>query len=80
MNAVAAGSSADGHDQVAHLRRLATAIDRDQSHGAAKHQRVAEIPLVKADGAINRGNAHAVAIIAHASDDAFHHLHGMQNA
>ena len=70
-----------GDDQIAvAAAALWTAIDRDQADGAAVDQRIAQVALVEADRAIDRGDAHAVAVIAHAGDDAFQHLEGMQHA
>ena len=80
MDAVASGAAADGDDQIAVARLLVAAIDRDQADRAAVNQRIAQVALIEADGAVDGGNAHAVAVIAHAGDDALHHLERVQHA
>ena len=52
------------------LRLLVAAVHRDQADGAAEDQRIAQVALVEADGAVDRRDAHAVAVVAHAGDDA----------
>ena len=80
VDAVAAGPPADGHDQVARLRMLERLVARDQADVAAVDQRIAEVAAVEVDGAVDRGDAHAVAVVAHAGDDALHHAPRMQHA
>ena len=70
VNAVAAGAAADGHDQVAGLRLLERLVARDQADVAAVDQRVAQVARVEVDRAVDGGNAHPVAVVAHAGDDA----------
>src|SRR5262249_37941705 len=50
----------------------------DEADGAAVDERIAEVARVEANGAVDRGNADAVAVVAHAGDDAAHHLARMQ--
>src|SRR5437879_3745703 len=80
MNAVASGAPAYRDDKVARLRLLAAAVYRNQPHRAAEDERVAEITLVEADGAIDGGDAHAVAVVAHSGHDAFQDLNRVQHA
>ena len=52
----------------------------NQSHVAAIDQRVAQIPFVEIHGPVNRGNAHAVAVVAYTGYHALHHTSRMQHA
>ena len=70
VNAVAARAAADGDDQIAGLRLLERLVARNQPDVAAEDQRIAEVAVVEVHRAVDRGNAHAVAVVAHARDDA----------
>ena len=71
MDAVTAGAAADENDAVAGAGGTFAARSRGKSPtSSAEDQRVAKITLVKIDRAIDGGDAHAVAIIAHAGDNA----------
>ena len=72
VDAVASGAAADGHDEIAGVRLLVAAVNRNQADGAAEDERVGQVALVEADGAVDGGDAHAVAVIAHAGDHALH--------
>ena len=72
VNAVAAGPAADRDDQVAGLHLLERLVRRDDADRAAEDERVRQIAIVEEDRAVDRGNAHAVAVIAHPGDDALH--------
>ena len=80
VDAVAPGAAADRHDQVAGPHLLSRLVDRDQADGAAIDERIAEIARIEANRAVDGRNAHAVAVIAHAGDDALHDLPRMQHA
>ena len=80
VDTVPAGSSADHDNQVSGLRILETFFTRDQPDVAAEHQRVGQIPVVKIQRPVHRRNTHAVAVIPHARDHAFHNPPGMQYA
>ena len=80
VDAVAPGAAADRDDQVAGLRFLVTAVHRDQADGAAINQRIGQVALVETDRPVDGGNAHAVAVIADAGDDALHDRLRMQDA
>ena len=80
VDAVAAGASADGHDQVVRLRLLERFIVGQQANVAAVDQRIAEVAGIEIEGAVDGGDAHAVAVVADAGHDAFHHPPGMQHA
>src|SRR5205823_837444 len=80
VDAVATGTAADGNDGVARLGGFLAAIDGDEAHGATENERVGEVTVVEADGAIDSGNAHAVAVVAHPGDDAVHDFLRMQHA
>ena len=62
--------------EVARLRRLAALVDRNQPDVAAVDQRIAQVARIEIDGPVDRGDAHAVAVVAHAGDDALHHALG----
>ena len=80
VDAVAPGAAADGDDQIAGLSGLTRFVHGDQADGAAEDERIAEVARVETDRAVDGRNADAVAVIAHAGDDALHHLFGMQHA
>ena len=80
VDAVAAGPSADGHDHVAGPRFLERLVAGNQSHVAAKDQRIAQVTRIEVDGPVHRGNAHAVAVVADPGDDALGHAPGMEHA
>ena len=65
---------------VAGLRGLAALVARDQADVAAVDQRVAEVALVEEHRAVDGGDAHAVAVVAHAGDHALHHAPRVQHA
>ena len=69
VDTVAARTAADRDDEVALLRRALHAAARHQADAAAVDERVADIVVVEVDGAVERGDAHAVAVVAHARDD-----------
>ena len=52
------------------LRLLERLVARNQPDVAAVDQRIAEIARIEVDRAVDRGNAHPVAVVAHAGDDA----------
>ena len=59
---------------------LVRLVARDEADVAAVDERVAEVAVVEVDGAVDRGNAHAIAVVAHAVDDAAHHAPRMEHA
>ena len=79
VDAVATGAPAEQNDSVAGPGGLADAVSRDQPDAAAEHQRVGEVPLVEVHRPVDRGNPHAVAVVADAGDDAFENARGMQH-
>src|SRR5262249_47534768 len=80
MNAVAAGAAAENDNKVAVMRPLVAAVHGYQTHRAAKNQRIAQISFVEKDGAVYSRNTNAVAVVAHASDDAGHDFARVQHA
>ena len=80
MDAVAAGAPADAQQVVADVRRLVDRALGDQPAGAAEDQRIADIARIEADRAVDGGDAHAVAVIAHAVDHAAHQPARMDGA
>ncbi len=80
VDAVAPRPAADGDDQVGRTCRLLSAVYRDQADGAAEDERVGEVALVEADGAVDCRDADAVAVVAHTGNDAPHHLERVQHA
>ena len=80
VDPVAPGPSADGHGQVARLGLLERHLFGDQPHVAAVDKRVAQVAGIEIDGPVHGRDAHAVAIVTHASDDTLHHLPGMEHA
>ena len=80
MNAVATGATADGYDQIIRLRFLERFFSRQEADITAEDERIAEVALVEVDRAIHRGNAHAVAVVAHPGNDAAHDSPRMEHA
>ncbi len=80
MDAVATGAATDRNDQIARLRLFERFVAGEQADVAAIDQRVAQVALVEIDGAVHGGDAHAVAVIAHALDDAPHHAPRMEDS
>ena len=80
MDAVAAGPAADRDDPVAGLDLLRRHAAREHADGAAEDQRVGEVAGVDGQGAVDRGDAHPVAVVAHAGDDALEHALGVEHA
>ena len=80
VDAVAAGAATQHDDPVADFRRFVGTIARDESDVAAIDQRIAEIPGIEVDGAIDRRDAHAVPVVPHAGHHALHHASRMQHA
>ena len=59
------------------LFRLAA---RQQTHRSAEDQRIGEIAGVNGQGAIDRGNAHAIAVVAHPGNDSLQDAPGVKRA
>ena len=80
VDAVAAGPPA-GHDhQIAHLHGGVGRVARHDAHRAAEDQRVADVARIVGDGAGDRGDAHAVAVVANPSHDTRQQPAGMNHA
>ena len=73
------GPPADGHDPVAGLDRLGRHPPRQDADRAAEDERVGQVSRVDRQGAVDRGDAHAVAVVAHPGDDALEHPPGVQD-
>ena len=71
VNPVAPGATAHRDDQVADFRLFERLVDRNQADVAAVNQRVAEVAFVEEDRAVDGRDAHSVAVVADAGDDAF---------
>ena len=85
VDAVLADAAASHDNDVARLGLLVpagAAVDfcRQQPHGAAKDQGLAQKALVKDQRAVDRGNAGLVAAVLHAFAHAFQHAAGVQQA
>ena len=80
VDAVAAGPAADGDDPVARLDLLERHAPRHHAHGAAEDQRVGQVAGVDDQGPVDGGDAHPVAVVAHAGDDPLEHALGMEHA
>ena len=59
------------------LLRLAA---RQDAHGPAEDQGVGQVARVDGQGAVDRGNAHAIAVVADAGDDPLEHPLGVKHA
>src|SRR5437867_1320763 len=68
MNSIAAGASAHDNDGIVRAGRLFDFIARDQADAAAEDEGVSDVAVVEINGAVDGGDAHAVAVIAHAGD------------
>ena len=80
MDAVAAGAPAQHHDQVAGARVLGDFVARNQPRRSGEHQRIADVARIEMHRSVDRRDAHAVAVIAHAGDHARHDAARMQRA
>ena len=80
MDAVAAGTAAQGYHAVTGMNHLLNHPPGDQPYRPAIDQRVADIPLVKIKGSAGRWYAHPVAVIAHTGNHPSQHPQGMQRA
>ena len=80
MNAIAPRAPAEHDDAVARLRIAEAELARDQADTAAVNQRIAEIAVVEVDSPVDSGDAHAVAVVAHAGDDLLEDPPRMENA
>ncbi len=73
VDAVAARATADGDNVVARLWLAERLVVRNDPHVAAVDERVAQVAPVEVDRAVDGGNAHPIAVVADACDDALHH-------
>ena len=73
VNAVASRAASHRDDEVAGMDLLLDLADRDHRGRAAIDQRVTEVSLVEEHRPVDGRDAHAVAVVAHARDDALHH-------
>ena len=80
VDAIAAGTSADGHDHVAGPGFLERHAAGNQPQVSAEDQRIAQVAGIEIDSPIDRGNAHTVAVVAHARDDTLGHAPRMEHA
>src|SRR5579884_610512 len=71
MDTIAARAPAEDDDQVARLRLMGMTAMGQDAQAAAEDQRVVDIAWLVENGAVYRGNAHLVAVVAHAIHDAF---------
>ena len=63
VDAVAAGAAAGHHDEIARMHGGIRVAPGHDPHRAAEHERVADVARMEGDGAGDRGDAHAVAIV-----------------
>ena len=80
VDAVATGSAAHRDDVIARTGGFFFHAHRDHAGVATIHQRVAQISIVEHDCAVDRRDAHAIAIVADAGNDALHDAAGVQHA
>ncbi len=80
VNAVAAGAPAQSHDMIAGLWLFEGKLLRQDAHVAAIDQRVAQVAAIEIHGAVDCGNAHAVAVVAHTGHDSLHDPAGMEHS
>src|SRR5262245_53518570 len=80
VDSVATRTATHGDDEVTWLGIFFGAIAWNQSDVATKYEWIAQVTLIKANGAIDRRDSHAVSVIAHAGDDPFHDPLRMQHA
>ena len=80
VDAVTPSLAADGHDEIADSHLLRFFADGDHGDISAIDERIAQIAFVEKEGAIDRGNAHAVAVVADPRDDSAGHDARVQDA
>ena len=79
VETVATGATADGDDFHPRLDLFVDVLDRDHARRAAEDEGVVNVGIVELDRPADRGDAHAVAVVAHAADDAAHHAERMDD-
>ena len=67
------GLAAEGNNQVAGLDLLEGLVRGDDADRPAEDERVGEVAFIEDDRPVDGGDAHAVAVVADARDDAVHH-------
>ncbi len=80
VNTIAPCATAQRDDAIARLRLAETFVEWNDANTACKNEWISEVIFMKPDSPIDRGNAHAVAIIAHASHDALQDALGVDDA
>ena len=71
MNAVAPGSTTQDNDRIAGMRVSLHEIARHHADATTIDQRIADVVVIEPHRAIEGGDAHAVAVVAHSRND-FH--------
>ncbi|MCB9844737.1 MAG: hypothetical protein H6811_01945 [Phycisphaeraceae bacterium] len=80
VDAIPAGASAERDNEIAGVGRAVHTIPRHHADAAAEDQRIAHVAIVELDRAVDGGDAHAVAIVAHARNDVGEDATGMEAA
>ena len=80
MNSITSGPPAHHHDRIAAAGLFADLVARSQSHAPAENQRISEVFVVEIDNAVDRGNPHAISIIAHSGHDLLQNALGVNDA
>ena len=79
MDAIATGAAPKRDNEISRLGSLLALAHGDNTNSTAVNQRIAEIARIETDGAVDRGDAHAIAVVPNAGDNAFHDFLGMQD-
>ena len=78
VNAIATSSASDGNDGIAFFSHALHARPRHDADAAAVNQRISHITIIEIDRAVQRGNAHAVSVIAHSRVNLTQHALGIK--
>src|SRR5262249_24956085 len=80
MDAITPRAATHDYNQIARPYCLPASLHGNKTHRAAEDQGVAQVALVEANLAVDRGDTHAVAIIRDAGHYPVDDLHWMQHA
>src|SRR5690606_1386251 len=80
MNAISTCTAPDGDDQVTRLHSLLAAIRWDHCDISAVDQRVSHVARIEINSPVDRGNSHAIAIVADACHNALGDRPGMKDS
>ncbi len=79
VDTVSAGSTAERDDAVTRLDGLRIGASGQDADGTAEDEGVGQVLGIGDEGAVDGGDAHAIAVVSHARDHAFKDAAGMED-